>query len=300
MRLPARLACVCVAVGFPLLASACVVRVESSDYTSRDEKRFKVTGTPEVTLATFDGAVAVRAWDRPEVVVEIEKTGSVKEMVDAITVVAEQEGDRIRVEAREPATKDWTVGMFSNASRRVRLVASVPRTCNVLAHSGDGSIEAERLRGRVELRTSDGAVRGIDLEGDLHIETGDGSVKLQDVAGAVDVSSGDGSIFAAGRLRAVRLRTNDGTVSVSAAPRSVMSGAWEITTGDGSVVLSLPDGFDAEIDASTGDGIVRLDSAFGAPDGGEGDRRVLRTRIGNGTHAIRIHSNDGSIKIRRN
>lgn len=289
-----------VAVGAPLLLSACVVQVESSDYTTRDEKRFAVSGTPEVTLATFDGAVEVRAWDRPEVVVEIERTGSVKELVDAISVVAEQDGNRVRVEAREPATKEWHVGMFTNSSRRARLVASVPRTCNVLAHSGDGSIEAERLRGRVELRTGDGSVQAIDLEGELKVETGDGSVKLQDVSGTVDATSGDGSIFAAGHFQVVRLRTNDGTMSVNAAAGSAMSAAWEISTGDGSVVLSLPDKFDAEIDATTGNGIVRLDTAFGAQGAPANDGRALRARLGSAAHVIRIHSGDGAIKIRKN
>jgi hypothetical protein len=304
MRFPPALAAVGVAVGAPLLFSACVVQVESSDYTTRDEKRFAVSGTPEVTLATFDGAVEVRAWDRPEVVVEIEKAGSVKEIVDAIAVVSEQEGNRIRVEAREPANREWHVGMFHNASPRVRLVASVPRNCNVLAHSGDGSVEAERLRGRVELRTGDGSVRGIDLEGELHVETSDGSVKLQDVNGAIEASSGNGSIFASGRLGLVSVRTNDGTVSVSAAAGSEMSGAWDISTGDGNVVLSVPEKFGARIDASTGDGIVRLDPALGASGTGsarsEEDRRALRARLGDGTHVIRIHTGDGSIRIRKN
>ena len=294
-----RLGAFAVAVGAPLLLSACVVRVESSDYTTREEKRFPVSGTPQVTLATFDGSIAVRAWDRPEVLVEVEKAGEVKEQVDAISVVAEQEGDRIRVEVREPGRGDWASGVFAGGSRRARLTASVPRACNLLVRSGDGAVEAERLRGRVELRTGDGSVRAIDLDGDLHVETGDGSVKLQDVNGRIDVTSGGGSIFASGRLRLVTVRTNDGTVSLTAGPGSAMDGAWDISTGDGSVVVALPEGFDADIDASTGDGIVRIDDALGATGVETGaDRRRLRATLGKGTHPVRIRSNDGSIRVR--
>ena len=34
------------------------------------------TGTPDLHLTTFDGAIEIRSWDRPDVLVEIEKRGA--------------------------------------------------------------------------------------------------------------------------------------------------------------------------------------------------------------------------------
>jgi len=298
MGFPARFATfVAVGVG-PLVASACVVQVESKDYTAREERRFTVSGTPDLTLVTFDGPVEVRAWDRPEVLVEIHKAGSSKEAVDAIAVLAEQEGGRVRVEAREPSHTEWSIGGLQ-ASRQARLVASVPRTCNVLARSGDGSIHAERVSGRLELRTGDGTVRGLGLDGDIRIETGDGSVKLQDVNGAVDVHTGDGSIFASGQLKAIRAETGDGSISLTATPGSAMTDTWNISTGDGGVVIAVPEQFGADIDALTKDGVIRVDESLGASSVPTGDRRTLRATIGSGGRVLRIRTNDGTITIRK-
>jgi len=280
------------------VASACVVQVESKDYTAREERRFTVSGTPDLTLVTFDGPVEVRAWDRPEVLVEIHKAGSSKEAVDAIAVLAEQEGGRVRVEAREPSHTEWSIGGLQ-ASRQARLVASVPRTCNVLARSGDGSIHAERVSGRLELRTGDGTVRGLGLDGDIRIETGDGSVKLQDVNGAVDVHTGDGSIFASGQLKAIRAETGDGSISLTATPGSAMTDTWNISTSDGGVVIAVPEQFGADIDALTKDGVIRVDESLGASSVPTGDRRTLRATIGSGGRVLRIRTNDGTITIRK-
>jgi DUF4097 and DUF4098 domain-containing protein YvlB len=281
-----------------LSAAACVVQVESDDYAAREERRFAVSGTPELSLVTFGGSVEVRAWDRPEVLVEIHKSGTSKEAVDAIAVVAEQEGGRVRVEAREPARAEWSVG-GRHASRQARLVASVPRACNLLARSGDGSIHAERISGRLELRTGDGSVRGLGLDGDIHVDTGDGSVKLQDVNGAVNVRTGDGSIFASGRFTVLRASTGDGSIALTAAPGSAMADTWDIATRDGGVVVGVPDQFGADIDASTSDGVIRVDEAVRASASPEGERRHLRATIGPGGHVLRIRTGEGTITIRK-
>jgi hypothetical protein len=44
----------------------------------REEKRFPVSGRPDLSLSTFDGSVEIRAWDRPEILVVIEKRAETK------------------------------------------------------------------------------------------------------------------------------------------------------------------------------------------------------------------------------
>ena len=60
-------------IGLALSAGACVISVDSPVFSAREEKRFPVSGRPDLMVATFDGAIEIRAWDRPEVLVEIEK-----------------------------------------------------------------------------------------------------------------------------------------------------------------------------------------------------------------------------------
>lgn len=289
-------------LALPAVASValagCVVQVGANVYTSREERAFRVSGPPVVSVATFDGAVEVRAWDRSEVRVEIEKSGENKELVDRIQVAASQEGDRIEVEVRQPDVSGWVATLAGGHSLRAKLVVSLPRRSDLHARTGDGSVSAEQLTGRIELTTGDGSVRGIDLEGDVRVVTGDGSVRLDAVTGRVDVRTGDGSIVVGGRLVSVRARTGDGSVSISAEPGSVAEDDWEISSGDGRIALYVPEGFAAEIDARTRDGIVRADEALELATTEKG-RTSLRGVLGAGGRVIRLRTGDGSISLRK-
>jgi hypothetical protein len=272
-------------------SSSCVLSLDSNSIqeTSRVEKRFAVTGTPDLSLITFDGSIEVRAWDRSEVVVEVEKRGVDK---------AELETIEIKVDARKPPGGRAMIRLGPSPSPSAKLIASVPRKCNVLARSGDGSISIERVSGKVELDTGDGSVRGSDLVGQLRAHTSDGSMKFESVTGPADIDSGDGSVSLSGKLPVVRLRTGDGSVSLRAEAGSVMSDDWEVRTGDGGVTVELPDPFNAELDASSGGGSVRVQD-LNLTVSGEQGRREVRGKLGSGGHVLKVRTGDGTVSIRR-
>jgi hypothetical protein len=80
---------------------------------------------------------------------------------------------------------------------------------------------------------------------------------------------------------------------------SQMKSAWNVTTGDGSIRLSVPQGFGAEVDAYSGDGPVRVDGVGSASDRNEFEQRTVRGRIGSGGQVLRLRSGDGSIEVTR-
>ena len=286
-----------------LSAAACVVSVDSAVFEARDEKRFAVGGKPDLTIATFDGAIDVRAWDRPEVVVEIEKRGGDKALVDAIEVKAEQSGNRIVVEVVRPSANSDTLrigrrAFFGYMGSSARLTVSVPRECDLTARSGDGTITIERVSGRLDLHSGDGNIRGSDLRGSLKAHTDDGSLRLVDIDGRADVDTGDGGIELTGTLSMVRARTGDGSVTVRAEPGSATADAWEIRTGDGGITVEVPDTLGAELDASTGDGSVRVEGLTLAV-AGERDRHSVRGTIAAGGRPLRVRTGSGTINIRR-
>jgi Toastrack DUF4097 len=281
-----------------LLLSGCEMQLDAEGYTAREQKTFKVSGTPELTLATFDGAIEVRAWDRPEVQVVIERRGESREEAESIEVVSEQSGNRISVEARRPAGGRRLIVIGHHVGRSAKLTASVPRQTNLLARSSDGSIGAWSVDGRIELRTDDGAVRGEDLRGQVRVQTGDGSVRISRLEGSLNLDTDDGSVNVDGKLAAVHARSGDGSVEVRASPGSVMTDDWDITTGDGAVQLDLPEGFNAEIDARTRDGRVRV-TDLPLTVRGEVVRDAVQARLGSGGRQLKVRSGDGSIRLRR-
>lgn len=292
-----RLTVVAGSLAVALTGAGCVDIVATGplSYMEREEKRFTTSGRPEVTLATFDGSIEVRPWDRAEVLVVVEKYAPTRSMTSEIEVRSEQNGARITVEARAKRPDHSIV--FFGGGRSAKLIVSLPASSDVRATSGDGSIDVERIAGRLELRSGDGSIRGRDLSGDIKAQTGDGSIRLEAINGGLDIGTGDGSIVAAGTLTALRARSGDGSVRIHAEEGSVAEEDWDVYTGDGSVTLDLPARFDAELDAHTDDGHVSA-GRLALSNVQDKSRRSVRGKLGAGGRAVRVRTGDGSITLR--
>jgi hypothetical protein len=290
------------ATALPFGLAGCVV-VDSQGHITREEKRFTVSGTPDLRLITFNGAIEIRSGEAKTIVVEIEKRGPTKEGLDDLRIETKQDGDRIHVEVKKPAHEVVFFGV-GHMSPTAKLIVTMPREGNVYAKSGDGSIRVEHVHGRLELKTGDGSIRAIGIGGQLTLATGDGSVTLEDVAGDLDVDTGDGSVSVAGKLTTVKLHTGDGSITFRAAPGTSMKEDWSMTTGDGGVAVYLPSDFGAELDAHTGDGSIRNELGLKAEAEADGDRdrdrdrRSLKGKLGAGGKILRIRTGDGSIRLK--
>jgi Putative adhesin len=277
------------------LVSGCVV-VDSQGHIVRDEKRFTVSGTPDLRLTTFDGGIDIRSGEGKAIIVEIEKRGPSQEAVERLEVDASQDGNRVTVEVKKPKGDFAFFGM-GHSSPSARLIVTMPKDGDVTARSGDGSIRIEHVHGSLDLRTGDGSIRATDVSGRLVLNTGDGSVTLEEAEGDLELETGDGGVTVAGKLGSVKLHTGDGSITFRAEPGSVMKDDWSITTGDGGVALYLPSDFGAELDAHTGDGSIRSDIQLtGAA--AENTRRSVRGRLGSGGKQLRIRTGDGSIHLK--
>jgi DUF4097 and DUF4098 domain-containing protein YvlB len=283
------------ATALPLGLSGCVV-VDSQGHIAREEKRFTVTGQPDLRLTTFDGAIEIRSGEGSTIVVEIEKRGPTKEALDDLKIETKQDGNRIDVDVKKPAHEVVFFGV-GRMSPTAKLIVTMPREGNVMARSGDGSIRIEHVHGRLELRTGDGSIHAIDIAGQLTLATGDGSVTLEDVAGDVDVDTGDGSVSIAGKPSGMKLHTGDGSITVRALSGTTMKDDWSMTTGDGGVAVYLPSDFGAEVDAHTGDGSIRNELQL-SNDEGDKSRRSLKGKLGAGGKLLRIRTGDGSIRLK--
>jgi hypothetical protein len=287
-----------VALGVTAISCADGAGAFRGRYTEREEKRFEVTGRPELTLSTFDGAIEIRGWDRSEVLAVVEKQGFGKDAVAGIEVHATQDGGRIAIDVRlSPAAR--TLGFNWGGGRVAKLIVSAPAASDIHAMSGDGAIVVDGIDGAVELRSGDGNISGGHITGVLKARTGDGSIVLTGIDGRVAADTGDGSVALDGALSRVRVRTGDGNVTVRAASSSAAREDWEITTGDGSVTLELPDGFDGDLDARTGDGHIdttdiSVSNVVAGP-----ERSNLQGRLGAGGNVLRVRTGDGGIVLRR-
>ena len=297
-------------VAAAVVLAGCEVNLNTEGLSAREVKTFKVSGQPEVVLDTFDGSIELHSWDRNEIEVEVEKRAMEQSLLDEIKIDAQQEGDKIVVRVTGPRGERHGVTIGMHISPTARLRVAVPKNANINAVSGDGSIKAEAIEGTIVLRTSDGSITGTRLGGDIQVRSGDGSIRIDNTTGKLDLETEDGSVGVDARPSVLRLRTGDGSVRVTLEPETVMTDNWEITTTDGSVVVTLPGLFNAELDAETSDGAVRtnhplLDGDRDERRDGEGGdqrrerRRTLRSKMGDGGKILKIRSGDGTIRIDR-
>jgi hypothetical protein len=263
--------------------------------TYKDEKRFSVEGKPDVVLSTFDGSIEIRSWDRPDVLVVVEKRAPNESAAGDIQVQSSQQGNRVSVEVKSDGSHGlgWWMG-GGNAS----LIVSVPQSANVQASSGDGGINLDHVNGTIVLRSGDGRIHAANSSGDVTVATGDGAIDLFHVDGSVEAITGDGGVKAVGKLTRVRARSGDGRIAIQAEAGSSASADWDISSGDGSVTLQLPEGFSAELDAHTGDGGIRLEGVD-VVSSGVIAKNTVSGRLGSGGRSLRVRTGDGSITLQR-
>lgn len=283
------------------LPAACVISGAEGRYVENEEKRFSMdekAGKPEIKLSTRDGAIEVRSWDRPEVLVVVEKHALSKQAAAAIDVVSSQDGNHVSVDVTM-SRRDSLSGLFWGGLGSAKLIVSLPATSDVQAATGDGSIDLQGVRGTISLRSGDGSIQAREASGTLAARSGDGSIRLDGITGAVDVNTGDGSIAVSGVFTGVRARSGDGSVAVHAQAGSATEAEWDISSGDGSITLEVPESFGAELDARTGDGRVHLDGVTLSNVSGTIAQNRANGRLGTGGHAMRVRTGDGSISIKR-
>jgi hypothetical protein len=278
-------------------APACVVNVDNRGYIEHEQKRVDAAGVADLRLETFDGNIEVRSWDRPEIVVDVEKRGADRAAVERIEVSMNRSGNRVELIATQSGqTRGFGFGRLMSPS--AKLVANVPRKLDLAIKSGDGTLLVERIDGRLDLRTGNGRVRAIGTTGELLAETNDGTIELEDVAGRVEARTGDGSLRVSGTPSVLRAQSEDGSVVLHIRSGAVMTEDWLVSTGDGSISAELPDGFNADIEADPGsDGHARSEISLVNVSGGTHSERTLRGRVGDGGHVFRLRTGDGTIRL---
>jgi Putative adhesin len=271
-----------------LLSAAHPVRAE--EWT----KTFDLTGRPAVHVATDDAAVQVVTGESKQVSIRIEYQGY--RLDRDLRINARQNGDRVELDVR--TSGHWCLFCSDEGrSRNVRIEVRVPREADLSVESGDGSITIAAVDGNMDIRTGDGHIELNGARGTMRLRTGDGGVDATRLDGQLEASSGDGRIHVDGRFDRLNLHTGDGSIEARALPGSKMLSSWSIHTGDGSVDLSLPDGFQANIDASTSDGTISL----GLPLLVEGglNRTNIHGKLNGGGQSLTISTGDGSVRISR-
>lgn len=133
--------------------------------------------------------------------------------------------------------------------------------------------------------------RRMNLEADTH----NGSVSVSDVEGRMDLRAVNGSITVRRVGGDVRAETTNGSVTAALTGTTWSGNYLDLETTNGSVVLDVPRGYNAQLETGTVNGGMNID--FPITVQGSLSRRIT-TKLGNGGPRIRAITTNGGVRIR--
>ena len=276
---------------FHLALIAALALVLASSALADDWRRtFDIPGHASLRVETDDGFVTVRPWDKPQIDIHVTTNGW--HIGSHATVDAQQAGSDVFLSVKVRRT----IGFYIGGSRWIHIDVMVPAKSDLDVHTGDGSVDAEAIEGKLRLWTADGRLDARRLRGDLNLHSGDGGITASDLDGRLIASSGDGRINVGGRFDDLDLSSGDGSITARAESGSTHDTGWSLHTGDGGVLLRIPPGLKADLDVTTGDGSIHVDLPVQVS-GTWKPTRSLHGTLNGGGPPLRLHSGDGSIRI---
>ncbi len=231
---------------------------------------FPVKGTPKVSVDAKNCAVSVRGWDKQEVEYSITRISKRRNQTPLEFTVNHSDSE---VKIIVSSGKDSDDRGFFGDLERVRVEVFVPKKSNLWIHT-DREIRLENVSGDIDLKGADESINVRDVDGKLKVASIDGRIRVIGFTGEIESETADGETSLEGNFQKITA-----------------------TTGDGNIILTLPDDASAIIRANTNS--VCLDaiapSRIKTVDVSE-ESSVWR--IGNGSANYNFKLGDGQVFIR--
>ena len=293
----------------PALVAACVLAtpLAAQQLQGRDGTRFTWServpagqwlrvygnnGRIQVTEATGDAAEVVGEKElrrgRPEdIAFDVRRTS---EGVIICAIIADEDCDDDGVRHRGRWNDDYN-------GRRVNFTVRVPKGVHVAVGSGNGDVSVAGATADVRASSGNGRVRVTTSGGAVNASSGNGDVSVEHAGGPVRASSGNGRVIVATTRGPVNASSGNGDVEVSMDAIADVSDDMELSSGNGTITVTVPADFAGELDASTGSG--KFYSDFPMTLRGRIDPQHVRATIGKGGRRLTMRSGNGDVELRK-
>jgi len=178
-------------------------------------------------------------------------------------------------------------------------VTALDHGLEVSATTSSGAVRADHGgEGRWSLDASYGDVVARDLSGRLEARSHSGAIRIDGFRGDVRARTEYDDLSIDGELHALDAETSSGKIRIVARPGSRVTTPWRIATKYDDVLLDLPAGFDAELDAATSYGDITGDIDVKVASRDDAQARA-HVKLGAGGPPIRVETSSGDIRILR-
>jgi DUF4097 and DUF4098 domain-containing protein YvlB len=131
----------------------------------------------------------------------------------------------------------------------------------------------------------------------LSLASTNGSIAIGNIRGQAEFTTQNGSISLTDVAGDFKGRTRNGSVQVTLQASRWDGEGLNVETQNGSIRVTVPDGFAAHVDTQTVNGRVTID--FPVTVAGEIDRRHVTTDLNGGGAPMRLVTMNGSVSIRK-
>jgi putative adhesin len=157
---------------------------------------------------------------------------------------------------------------------------------------GNLSIRTAQTRGNQDLRFEVKLPRTL---GRVDLSSTNGVIKLSDVTAEILVNATNGAIELANVVGASKIRTVNGNIKATLLAASDRPMEFENTNG--SIDLTVPPGFEADLDASTVHGGINIDETFAVQVEKGVVGQKAKGEIGQGGERLKLATTNGNIKL---
>ncbi len=178
----------------------------------------------------------------------------------------------------------------------VDYIVRVPEGADVDIQNGSGNVSVSRGVGGVHIAACNADITVQEPQGQTHIQTLNGRIRLDGARADATLNTVNGNVYVYMQGGGLDAETTNGAVvahllAPDAAP-------CRLTSRNGGITVALQEGVSAQINARTDFGEIRCDLPLDASSG-EGKRRTLMGRIGEGQRALELTALNGNIWITR-
>jgi DUF4097 and DUF4098 domain-containing protein YvlB len=245
----------------------------------------------------MDGSVTIRTWNqaRARIVARYDGDNAVEVRYSAPTLSVRVRPERL---SDESTVFEITIPdrMSVEANGIDMEFVAEGLGGNISINTVEGGIEVGGGRGNISINTVEGGVTLDGAEGNIALNCVDGDVSVTRSSGVISVQAVDGDITLAGITSDnVEVNTVDGDLLYRGTIRD--DGRYYLSTHDGDIAVTVPEGTNARVSVSTFSGDLEAD--FPVTLSGDINQRSFSFTLGTGKALLEISTFDGIIELKR-
>jgi len=277
-------------------------------FTADFHSSYPLNATGKVSVETFNGSIEISGWDQNTIDISCTKYGPTQSAADDLRVETDHTPDAVSVRVVRPSAPRNHLGArfvikLPRGALLDRLTASNGsiRTSDGVGparfRTSNGSIEVKGLRGALDAQTSNAAIELTDVAGDATLHTSNGRIRTANLKGALDATTSNGGVHAeVDRAdRPVRIESSNGSVELTLPDG--FSRDVRVSTSNSGITLRLPSSSHAHILARTSNSSISSD--FDLNMRGEISKNSIDGTIGSGGPLIDLNTSNGGIRLVR-